>query len=157
AGKPVDVSLSVDEAVAHGAALYAGLLRAAVERPKQAAKITNVNSHSLGVLAIEHATGRPRNQILIPTNHPLPASHSKRFRTAKDGQKSVQINVIEGGDASGNHCTPIGKCVVRDLPPGLPAGTAVHVTFDYSSNGRLTVHASLPDVGRAAHTDFERA
>ncbi len=151
-----DRSLSVDEAVAHGAAIYAGLLLAS-EPSLRGMKVKNVNSHSLGVLGIERATGRKRNKILISRNTPLPATKTGRFQTRQDNQRSVSVQVIEGGDASGNGSTPIGRCVVRDLPPGLPADTPVEVTFSYAQNGRLAVEARLPTVGKEACLTLDRA
>ena len=156
-GKSVERSLSPDEAVAHGAAIYAGILRARQEQKPTEMKVTNVNSHSLSVLAIEKRTGRPRARTIIEANTALPAMRSAKFRTQKEGQQSVVVNVIEGGDASGNNSTAIGKCVVHDLPEGLAAGTPVDVTFSYAANGRLTVHARLPDIDREAQMEIQRA
>src|SRR5581483_10154083 len=121
--------LSVDEAVAHGAALYAGLVLATRAGAAPDMAIRNVNSHNLGVLGVDTKTGRPRSSVLIPRNTPLPATAGKRYKTAKPNQRNVQVKVIEGGDSSGNNATPIGTCVIRDLPDGLPAGTPVEVSF----------------------------
>ena len=156
-GRKPDRSVSPDEAVAHGAAIYAGLLLSVKEGAVPSMKVQNVNSHDLGVLAIEHGTGRPRNSVMIPRNTPLPATRVKRFQTAKAGQKNVLINVIEGGDATGNNSTPIGRCLVRDLPSGLPAGTVVEVQFTYVENGRLQVKAVMPSLGRDAELTLERS
>jgi molecular chaperone DnaK (HSP70) len=87
----------------------------------------------------------------------LPAKGAKSFVTRVANQTSVGVNVIEGGDASGNNATRIGKCVVADLPPGLPKGTAIHVFFHYTSNGRLKVSAQLPDAKRQATSLIERS
>jgi len=151
-----DCSLSVDEAVAHGAAIYAGLLLA-TEPVVGTMSVHNVNSHSLGVLAVEPATGRKRNTVLIPKNTPLPATRTRKFQTKRDNQSSVAVEVIEGGDASGNGSTPIGHCTVRNLPPDLPAGTPVEVTFSYEQNGRLKVAARLPNVDQVAEITFDRS
>lgn len=156
-GRTPDRSLSADEAVAHGAAIYAGLLLGASQGQPPQVSVRNVNSHTLGVLGIERETGRPRNQVVIQKNTPLPITKVSRFQTAKHGQRSVVANIIEGGDSSGNNATPIGKCVVQNLPPDLPAGTAVDVAFTYSDDGRLTVKARLPTLGKSAVLVIERA
>jgi molecular chaperone DnaK len=80
----------------------------------------------------------------------------KRFKTMKAGQQTVAINVIEGGDSSGKNATSIGRCVIRDLPPGLPEGTPVDVLFTYGENGRLAVRGRLPDLKRETRLDIER-
>ncbi len=156
-GKKPDRSLSADESVAHGAAIYAGLLLASKAGSRPEFTIRNVNSHNLGVLGIEQTTHRPRNQVMIPRNTPLPATRTDRFVTRRANQTSVAVKVVEGGDASGNDATHIGKCVVRGLPPNLAAGTPVDVTFQYGQDGRLTVRARLPGLNREALSEIERA
>ena len=155
-GQKVDCSLSFDEAVAHGAAIYAGLLLASEDGAIGQSAIKNVNAHNLGVLGIEAATNRPRNSTIISRNTPLPVTKRSRFSTQKADQRNVVVKVVEGGDASGNGSTAIGKCVVRQLPPGLPARTPVDVTFTYAENGRLTVSANLPGLKQKAILSIER-
>ncbi len=156
-GMVLDRSLSPDEAVAHGAALYAGMLAGADRAELPRLHVTNVNSHDLGVVGTEAATGRSRRQILIPRNTALPAQGIGKFVTGRRDQSSVAVKVVEGGDASGKHATPIGKCVVRDLPPGLPARAPVEVKFRYTRSGRLTVTAWLPTIQQQAQMTVERA
>jgi len=155
-GKPPDLSLSTDEAVVHGAAIYAGLLLDSEAGAPPKVTVRNVNSHNLGVLGIEKATGRPRTRVMIPRNTTLPASEKAPFTTHRDNQRNVVVKVVEGGDASGNDATHIGKCVVTDLPSGLPAGSHVDVTFRYGQDGRLTVKAELPETGTEATSEIER-
>jgi molecular chaperone DnaK len=152
-----DRSLSPDEAVAHGAAVYAGLLLNQGAVRLKGISLTNISSHDLGVLGIEKDTGRPRRRRMIQANMPLPASVTKTFPLSRDGQSSVRIDVIEGGDDTGNNSTPIGRCTVQGLPTGLPARTPVAVTFKYARNGRLTVKANLPTIGRDANLVIDRA
>ena len=156
-GKKVDRTLSADEAVAHGAAIYAGLMQNGGRIGENAITIKNVNSHNLGVLGIEHKTGRPRNRIMIPRNTALPAKKSALFMTYRENQGNVAIRVVEGGDVTGQNCTLIGTLVVRDLPAKLPAKWPVTVVFEYAQNGRLTVKARLPNVDRGATFTLERA
>lgn len=156
-GLDADRSLSPDEAVAHGAAIYAGLLLRSNAKNLNGMKVTDVSSHDLGILGKEVATGRNRRSIMIPKNTPLPVRVKKMFTTFRDNQKSVEVNVIEGGDDSGMASTPIGRCKVADLPKGLPAKTPVEVTFKYQSNGRLVVKAQLPGVEKDARLEITRA
>lgn len=154
-GMRVDRSLSADEAIAHGAAIYANLLTQSDGKGIDV-EVTNVNSHDLGVLGLEKETKLPRTKVLLPRNTALPATHGAAFTTAEDDQRSVAVNVVEGGDASGNHSTSIGKCVIRGLPSGLPAGTQVNVIFKYENNGRLKVRASIPSTGQKAKMAIDR-
>jgi len=142
-GQVPNNSISVDEAVAQGAALHAGLLlsKNAGERPEF--KIKNVNSHSLGVVATDPQTKRKRNAIVIPRNTPLPVTAKRVFKTQKDGQKTILVQIVEGESKSPDECSQIGKCVVRDLPPNIKAQTPIDVRFRYEENGRLTVMVNV--------------
>jgi len=144
---PLDRSMLAEEPVALGAAIYADLLQPGKSSSRPKIAVHNVCSHPLGVLGIETQSGLPRRKVLIPRNAPLPASGAGIFRTHKAGQARVGVQVVEGGDDSGKNATPVGVCVVSDLPPGLPAGTPVEVRFTYAANGCLQVKAALP--GRA--------
>lgn len=154
AGKEPDRSVSPDEAVAHGAALHAGLLLERSRGGKPTFQIKNVNSHSLGVVATDPATRRPRNAILIPRNTPLPATAKRVFRTQKSGQKSILVQIIEGESPSPDDCSQIGKCSVKALPPKIPAQTPVEVLFRYAENGRLTVTVSV--AGQQVRHEIQR-
>jgi len=151
-----DLSASADEAVAHGAAIYANLLLNIRSGQRASLSVQNVNAHDLGVLGRDPVTGRPRKSVLIQRNTTLPARQTKEFTTAKDNQRTVEINVVEGGDMSGNNATIVGKCVMTGLPAGLPAKTPVKVTFEYKSNGRITVGASIPTVKHKMEFQIQR-
>jgi molecular chaperone DnaK len=153
-GKDPDRSVSPDEAVAHGAALHAGLILQRSSGLAPSFRIKNVNSHSLGIVATDPATRRPRNAILIPRNTPLPATAKRVFRTQKSNQKSILVQIIEGESPAPDDCSQIGKCSVRTLPPDLPAQTPVEVLFRYAENGRLTVMVSV--AGKQIRHEIQR-
>jgi molecular chaperone DnaK len=155
-GMNVDRSLSPDEAVAHGAALYAGFLKRGTSATDQSLAVENVNSHDLGVLGVEKETGMRRRRIMIPRNTRLPARSKSKFVTHHANQRRVVVHVVEGGDDSGKNATAIGKCVVSDLPVDLPAKTPIIVQFFYAPNGRLGVKASLPSIGSESAVTIER-
>jgi len=146
-GKAPDASVAADEAVAHGAALQAGLILAKRAGRAASFSIRNVNSHSLGVVGVDPQTKRRRNGIVIPRNTPLPVSARREFKTAKRDQRSILVQIVEGESPSADDCTPIGRCTVADLPPGLPAKSPVDVTFHYQSDGRLKVRVKVPRPG----------
>jgi molecular chaperone DnaK len=157
-GKPPDRSISPDEAVAHGAALYANLLAAQTGASPVPApfSVTNVNSHSLGILGSDPRTGRKVNTILVPKNTPLPRTVTKAFKTLKPNQGSVSIKVLEGESERPEFCNPVGVCAIRDLPPDLPASWPVQVSYTYETNGRLHVAAKLKGHHASVTTDFTR-
>ncbi|HWB14257.1 MAG TPA: Hsp70 family protein [Pirellulales bacterium] len=155
-GKEPDASVSPDEAVAHGAALHAGLLLAKSQGHPPAFKIRNVNSHSLGVVGTDPATQRKRTAVLIPRNTKLPVKARRVFKTSKDNQQSILVQIVEGESPSPEACTPLGTCVIRDLPPHLPARSPVDVEFRYGADGRLAVQVAVAGTDRRAKQEITR-
>jgi len=155
-GKDPDTSVAADEAVAQGAALHAGWIIARNQGKPPTFKIKNVNSHSLGVVGLDPQTRRRRNGILIPRNTTLPVSAKRSFRTHKDNQRTILVQIVEGEAPSADDCNPLGKCSVHGLPPKMPARSPVQVHFDYQANGRLTVRVSVPGTNREVETEIVR-
>jgi molecular chaperone DnaK len=155
-GKAPSHAIAVDEAVAHGAALYAELVQR--QRANQPANfsVTNVNSHSLGIIGTDPNTGSRRCRVLIPKNTPLPHAVSRYFRTLRRSQRSVAVRVVEGESEEPEHCTTVGTCAITDLPPNLPQGSSVLVQYAYQANGRLRVTAKLKGHPVGVTTEFQR-
>jgi molecular chaperone DnaK len=155
-GKEPNAAVAADEAVAMGAALRAALILAEQEGKPPVFQIKNVNSHSLGVVGADPQTRRLRNGILIPRNTRIPVTAKRTFRTQKENQSSILVPIVEGESLSAEDCTAIGKCSVRHLPEGLPAGSPVDVLFHYEPNGRLKVRVVVPDTDRQVTTEIQR-
>jgi molecular chaperone DnaK len=157
-GKSPERSVSPDEAVAHGAALYADLILRQTKKEAGPPKfsVTNINSHSLGIVGVDSATGRRRNQILIPKNTPLPHTVAKVFKTNKPNQPNIVIRVVEGESERPEACTQVGVCTIKDLPPNLPEGWPVQVSYRYETNGRLQVTVQLKGQSAGVTTTFQR-
>ncbi len=155
-GREPDTSIAADEAVAHGAALRAGLLLAQSAGRPATFHIKNVNSHSLGVVGVDPKTRAAPTGVLIPRNTAIPASAKRTFHTQKADQKSILVQVVEGENPSPDDCTQIGRCTIRGLPRNLPARSPIDVLFQYRPNGRLKVHVSLPNTETRLETEFAR-
>jgi molecular chaperone DnaK len=155
-GKPPDASVSPDEAVAHGAALHAGLILARHAGKSPTFRIKNVNSHSLGLVATDIRTRRPRTAVLIPRNTPLPVTARRVFKTQKPGQRSILVQIVEGESANPEDCVQLGRCSVRDLPPNLPQKTPIEVKFRYEENGRLIVMVGVAGAEKPTRHDLTR-
>lgn len=156
-GKEPDLSLAADEAVAHGAALYAGMIRAQ-ETPGALAQFgfTNVNSHSLGIVGFEPSTRRRVNVKVIPRNTALPHRVIRRFCTAKANQRNVHVQVVEGESGNPDECISLGSCVISGLPPDLPKGWPIEVEYAYASNGLISVKARIPEHRVSAQVEIRR-
>jgi molecular chaperone DnaK len=155
-GKEPDQSVSPDEAVAHGAALHAGLLWERHRGRPPRFRIRNVNSHSLGVVAADPVTKQLRSAVLIPRNTPLPVTARRVFRTHKAAQQSILVQIVEGESPVPEDCATVGRCVVRNLPPDLPAQTPIEVRFHYEENGRLAIQVRVQGTERTLQHELVR-
>ena len=162
-GVTVDDSLPPDTAVASGAAVYAGLElyhRDVEHLPSDdrsaLTEVHDVSAHDLGILGREKSSGRKVRAVLIPRHTTLPAEVRKRYVTALDDQRSIQITVVEGGNRAAAGAQPVGAFTVTDLPSGLPRGTAVDVGVRYDRDGLLTVAARVPAADREASIRVQR-
>lgn len=157
-GQRPERSVNPDEAVARGAAIYAGYLlaeRGLAERPATF-RVTNVNAHSLGIEGVDPRTGRRQNAILIPRNSPLPVRRMREFVTRTVNQNSIVLRVLEGESSQPEDCTAIGRTVIAGLPKPLPQGWPIRVTYEYGTNGRLSVRGQVPGTDREATLEIER-
>ena len=118
--------------------------------------ITNVNAHSLGIEGINMATMRKENSHVIVRNTPLPCVANRKFVTKHENQQSVVIQVLEGEGKTADGCMPLGRAVIRNLPPGLPAGHPIHVEYRYDTSGRLAVRGHIPGYGDQAIIELQR-
>jgi molecular chaperone DnaK len=156
-GKEPDRSQSPDEAVAQGAAIYAGLLLAQNGGGKRPAfQLVNDNSHSLGVVGIHAQTRQKQNVILIPKNTALPCRAARAFKTAREDQRSVVVEVVEGESHRPEECVQVGRCVIPELPAGLARGTPIEVEYAYAANGTLSVKARVPSVRYSRQVEIRR-
>ena len=159
-GKEPDCSQSPDEAVAHGAALYAGMLHGAASAadPDSAAdcELINVNSHSLGVVGIASQDAAEDQRDPDPQEHAACLAAPCGLHDGPADQRSVKVAVVEGESERPEACIALGECVVRDLPPGLPKGTPVEVEYRYAANGRISVSARVPSVRYSQHVEIQR-
>ena len=128
-----DQSLSADEAVAHGAAIYASLL----QQGNKTRYVENVSTHSIGILA-KDSEGIKRNQIVIPRNSSLPAEFTRRFRMPASG--NVVMTVLEGEAANPSHCTVLHKHPVtprQKISDRSPVAVTLGLTPDGCVRGEV--------------------
>ena len=155
-GRRPRVSPNPDELVAHGAALYAAAKSDQSFKDSSASfDIVNVNSHSLGVLGVDPATSLPTNKIIVPRNTALPATAKRECVTARDGQRTVRLRLLEGESENPKYCTVLGEGIVR-LERPAPANTRVVIECHYQADGTITLSARLPDMQTSAHVELRR-
>ncbi|MBX3443400.1 MAG: Hsp70 family protein [Planctomyces sp.] len=157
-----------EEAVAQGAAIHAAILEAretggesriskAVITRLRSVTTTDVNSHSLGI-KITDPNNRTRkiNHIMIPKNSAVPHKITQQFVTNSTNQQRVHVCVLEGDASDPDACTTIGDFRITGLPPNLPAGAPVEVTYQYDKNGRIDISARELTSGQAGKIEIVR-
>lgn len=145
--------LMPERAVAEGAAIHAAILEArsgdatgkiaeAVRGRLNNVKTSDVNSHSLGIKISDPADkSRKINHIMIPKNTPVPHNVKQRFGTNQPSQQRVHVEILEGDAIDPAACELIGDFRVFNLPPGLPKGSPIEITYSYDSSGRISASA----------------
>ena len=124
--------------------------------------IINVTSRSFGTIAFD-GVGAEHNEVLynmILKNTELPVMETRRFYTLVEGQKLVNIKVLESlsGErhASPGEGTEIGEAVLQ-LPDNLPAGSPLEIEFRLNESGLLELRAVELADNREVSARFETA
>ena len=161
-----EITVNVDECVALGSALYAGLtiqrdesksLPAGVEKGLKDIKLTDVCNHSYGTICapMDEETQRHevKNHIILKKNTPLPCEVSQTFYTMFQGQKELKVVVTQGEDTSAEFVNKIATHSLN-LPPDRPEKCPIKVTYSYDINQRM--HCDFEDVesGELLQVDF---
>lgn len=137
-GKEPYADIQPDEAVAIGAAIQAGILTGEISGKV----LIDVTPISLGI-----ETEGGLFTKLIGKNTTIPATMSRIFTNAADGQTSMSIHVLQGERALAASNMTIGRFDLDGMEP-LPIGeTVVEVSFEINANGILRITA------RDLHTD----
>src|SRR6185295_13891715 len=96
------------------------------------------------------------NAIIIPRNTSLPVSAKRVFKTQREDQRSILVQIVEGESHNPEDCSQIGKCTVGNLPRKLPAQTPIEVRFQYHDNGRLTVMVKVEGTDKQLKHEIQR-
>src|SRR4029077_7794975 len=75
------------------------------------------------------------------------------FGTATANMPRAVVRVVEGESTLPAECTPLGICNIQ-LPPFLPKGSPIELTYQYNTNQVLQV--SVEACGNQAHVSIER-
>lgn len=155
-GQAPESIINVDECVALGAALHAGLtmqrenpdkLDASISHSLKNIKLTDVCNHSYGTICapIDEETGKHviKNHIILKKNTPLPCEVTETFYTMTEGQTELQVNVTQGEGECPEYVNKIATHTL-ELPPDRPAKCPIKVTYSYDLNQRM--HCKFEDV-----------
>jgi len=165
-GKPPETAVNVDECVALGASIHAGLtmlrerpdaVSAGITSSLKDINLTDVCNHSYGTICapIDKETGRRvvQNRIILRKNTPLPCATSQTFYTLKAGQEEIEVTVTQGEGTDAEYVNRIATHKF-ELPPDRPAECPIKVTYSYDVNQRM--HCKFEDVesGRVLEVDL---
>ena len=161
-----EIAVNVDECVALGAAIYAGLTKlndkpdevsAGVSSGLKDVKLKDVCNHSYGTICApkDHETGQyvVENKIILPKNTPLPCEMSQEFYTMADGQTELEVSITQGEDEDPDYVNKIATEVFQ-LPPDRPAGRPIKVTYSYDTNQRMHCKFEDEDSGETLEVDL---
>ena len=161
-----ETAVNVDECVALGAALHAGLtmirekpdaVPAGISSGLKDINLTDVCNHSYGTVCapVDKETGRRviQNRIILNKNTPLPCEATQTFYTVSKGQTAVEVTITQGEDVTVEYVNKIATHKF-ELPPDRPAECPIKVTYSYDVNQRM--HCKFEDLesGRVLAVDL---
>jgi len=165
-GSAPETTVNVDECVALGAALHAGLTMLR-EKPDQVPagisgglgdiNLVDVCNHSYGTICapIDKETGKRiiENRIILKKNTPLPCQDSQMFYTVSKGQTELEVTITQGEDNAPEYVNKIATNKLK-LPPNRPAKCPVKVTYSYDLNQRMQCSFEDVESGQALEVDL---
>jgi molecular chaperone DnaK len=101
-------------------------------------RVTNITTHTLGVVLWDHNKAEEYVYPMIKKMTGIPKEAKTSFGTVKPNMKSVGVRVVEGESTVPAECTELGLCNI-ELPPFLPKGSPVKLTYTYNANQVLEV------------------
>ena len=152
--KPPLKGVNVDEAVAAGAAIYAGLkskksLNEAQRQSIEKVKLQDVCNFYMGTLIQEHDPVLNRevtaNLVVINRDTPLPAAETTTLVTIYDDQEAIGCSITqsEGREKNREFVNIIHEGRLK-FPDKKPKGRPIDVTYKYDSSGKI--HCTFQDV-----------
>jgi molecular chaperone DnaK len=168
---PLISDVNPDEAVAIGAAIQATLSMLHEEdvtgervlgestrqqfscRDGRLIQVNDITSHTLGVVLWDEANLEEYVFPMIKKRTAVPAAAKNSFGTASANMQHAVVKVVEGESTMPADCTPLGVCDV-ELPPFLPKGSPVELTYRYNANQVLEV--SVEACGNQSKVKIER-
>ena len=140
-GKTPHSQLNPDEVVALGAAVQAHILAGGITTML----LLDVTPLSLGIETLGGIVS-----VLIPRNTTIPHNAREMFTTSVDGQRVVDMHVVQGERELAKDCRSLARFELSGIDP-MPAGMPkIEVMFLIDANGILNVTATEQRSGKAA-------
>ncbi|HZN49612.1 MAG TPA: molecular chaperone DnaK [Methylomirabilota bacterium] len=140
-GKTPHSQLNPDEVVALGAAVQAHILAGGITDML----LLDVTPLSLGIETLGGIVS-----VLIPRNTTIPTNAREMFTTSVDGQRTVDMHVVQGERELAKDCRSLARFELSGIDP-MPAGMPkIEVVFLIDANGILQVTATEQRTGKAS-------
>lgn len=133
-GKEPTAPLNPDEAVATGAAIYAGIQSRSGEMSRFS--LADITPLSLGCALRDDV-----NSIIIQRGTPIPCEETDSFETVTDYQTTAVSNVTQGESGTASANTNLGSYRLTGITARLKGETKIEITYAIDDNGILTVTA----------------
>ncbi|WP_459557388.1 Hsp70 family protein [Lacunimicrobium album] len=144
-----------DLAVALGAAVQAAMIEGRHVGPV----LVDVTGHTLGIEACVGMTFSGPQMVFSPIIHrntPLPARYEHAYSTMFDGQKAVEIHVLQGEHPEVHRNRSIGKFRL-DLEGADKERSKITVRFELTLDGTLKVTATQTATGLSRQLEIDNA
>ncbi len=119
-------------------------------------RVTNVVSHSFGVVAVKDEASGLVEFIsnLVLAQEPLPAKRTREYGTLVDNQREVHLRIMESTARADeiddlDEGSEVGDAMLP-MAPNLPANSPIEVTFELNTQGRL--HITGKDLATGGRT-----
>jgi molecular chaperone DnaK len=143
-GKAPLTGVNADEAVALGAAIVAHDAQATAQAQRLVA-VTDVTTHSLGMIAVNADGSAYVNSIILPKNRALPCAETRPYQlqTQPGSDGKLEVYVTQGESETPTDVAYLGRYVVSGIPR-MPSGpTVLDVTYRYDVSGVVGVGCQL--------------
>lgn len=161
-----ELAVNVDECVALGASLYAGLTKlrdnpeeisSSVSRELEGIGLKDVCNHSYGTLCApkDAETGEYviKNNIILRKNTPLPCEVTQTFYTMVRDQRELHATITQGEDTDPDYVNKIAT-EVFEMPGDRDANQPIDVTYSYDLNQRMHCKFEDKESGKCIEVDF---
>ncbi|GBN03870.1 Heat shock protein cognate 4 [Araneus ventricosus] len=134
-GKELNRSINVDEAVAYGAAVQAGILNNDKSKILQDILLLDITSLSLGF-----ETRGGLMKVMIQRNTRTPVKHSAIITTSQDNQTVIKLRIFQGERPLAKENQLVEELSIHGIQPAPRKTAKIEVSFQINTDGILHIH-----------------
>ncbi len=171
-GKEPLCGINVDEAIALGAAIRANITNKGesilgIDKMFRNSKtdniaiqgakaVTDVTSHSLGMISISADGEKYVNSFIIKKNTKIPACNTRAFNfSTRTKDNELEVYVLQGEYSRPLDNTIINKYVIYEIEATSHPISVIDVIYEYNSDGVIGVSAIQKEIGKRLSVKIE--